>query len=260
MGNLSNLGRIFYGIAVTALGLLIIRYADFPYFLIPPHHGWITDQPILVYIVGALLALAGACIVFGIRTMTVSLILGLALLLVFCFYFVPYQFITTTNYKHYGTWENSAKELAFAGGAFVIAGCFSTGTDNALIRALKKLIPLGTILFALTIISFSIDHFLFAVQAAGYVPAWVPAPVSWIYVTGVALFCSGLAILLNIKAGLAAFLLGAMIFIWVIIVHLPKAVNASFDEHTGEVSSTFIALACCGIAFVIAGNAKKIVL
>ncbi len=257
MGNLTNIGRIFYGLAIAAMGILIIRYADFPYFLIPPKHDWIIDRPIIVYGIGVLLALAGACIVFGIRTMPVSLVLGLVLLLVFCFYFVPYQFIGSANYEHFGAWENAAKELAFAGGAFVIAGCFSIGTDNAMIRALKKLIPLGTILFALTIISFSIDHFLFAEQAAGYVPAWVPAPVSWLYVTGVALFCSGVAILLNIKAGLMAFLLGAMIFIWVIIVHIPKAVNASFDDRTGEVSSAFIALACCGIAFAIAGNAKK---
>jgi hypothetical protein len=51
-----------------------------------------------------------------------------------------------------------------------------------------------------------------------------------------------------------ATLLGAMIFIWVIILHIPKAIAASADDAGGEITSAFLALAYCGIAFVIAGS------
>jgi len=34
MGNLSNPGRIFFGIAIAGMGLLTIYYGDFPYMLI----------------------------------------------------------------------------------------------------------------------------------------------------------------------------------------------------------------------------------
>lgn len=257
MGNLSNIGRIFYGLAIAAIGVLTIYLTDFPYFMIPPNHHWISDLPILIYILGALLTLAGAFIIINIKTMQVSLLLGSLLLLIFCFYFVPYELLVSPNSRHFGAWENAAKEMSLCGGAFVMALGFSNDSQNPLMLFLKKLIPAGPILFSLTIISFSIDHFLYATEAAGYVPSWVPNPVFWLYLTGAALLGSGLAILLKIKAGLAAFLLGSMILIWVIILHIPRVVAAPASDLGGEVSSAFLALACCGIAFVIAGKAKK---
>ena len=90
MGNLSNIGRIFYGAAMAGIGVLTIYYKDFPYMLIPPKHSWIPGLVMLVYISGALLILAGACIVFEKKTKTISLVLGSVLLLIFCFYYIPY--------------------------------------------------------------------------------------------------------------------------------------------------------------------------
>lgn len=240
MGNLTNIGRIFYGIAIAAIGFLTIYYRDFPYFMIPPKHTWITDHVLLVYLSGALLLLAGVCIVLGKKLLPASLLLGTGLLLIFCFYFIPYQLMALSNYRHYGDWENAAKELALAGGALVIA----------------RTKRLGIILFALTIISFSIDHFVYAHEAAGYVPAWVPNPVLWLYITGSALLAAGIAILFDIKRKLGATLLGVMIFIWVIILHIPRVIAGPMD-NSGESSSAFLALAYCGIAFVIAGAARS---
>ena len=68
MRNLSNVGRIFYGIAIAGMGFLTIYYADFPYMLIPPKHSWIPGLVMLAYISGAMLILAGACIVFEKKT------------------------------------------------------------------------------------------------------------------------------------------------------------------------------------------------
>jgi uncharacterized membrane protein len=244
MGNLSNIGRIFYGIAMAAMGLLTIYYRDFPYFLIPPKHSWITDHVLLVYLAGALLFLAGACIVIEKKRMPVSLVLGTVLLAIFCFYFIPYELMSSSNYMHFGDWENAAKELALAAGAIVAAGC-------------KKFIRLGVVLFAITIISFGIDHFLYAKEASDYIPSWVPYHLFWMYFCGLALLASGIAILLNIKPRLSAALLGTMIFIWVVILHIPKALGAPLAENGGEVTSAFLALAYCGIAFVIAGGNRK---
>ena len=254
MGNLSNIGRIFFGIAIAGMGLLTIYYHDFPYMLIPPKHHWITGLVMLAYISGALLVLAGAFIVFEKKTRSISLLLGTVLLLIFCFYFIPYQFMFSTNYMHFGDWENAAKELALSGGAFVIAGCFAGKNESPLFRLLGKLIPSGTILFSITIISFSIDHFLYAREAADYVPSWVPYHLFWIYFCGIALLGSGLAILLKIKQRIAATLLGTMIFIWFIILHIPRVIVSPVVYIGSEVTSALIALAYSGIAFVIAGT------
>ena len=257
MGNLSNIGRIFYGIAMAIMGFLTIFYHDFPYILIPPHRSWIDGLSIVAYVSGAFLLLAGVATAFKKRPMTISLLLGTVLLLVFCFYFVPYEFFVSPNYTRFGAWENAAKELTLASGAFVIAGVFSTKNENPFIRSLRKLIPLGVVVYSLTIISYGIDHFIAGKDAADYIPSWIPAHIFWIYFAGVALLGSGLAILLNIKRRLAATLLGTMIFIWVVILHIPKAIASPMDNQTGEVTSGCLALAYCGIAFVIAGAAKK---
>jgi uncharacterized membrane protein len=246
MGNLSNIGRVFYGIAIAAMGFLTIYYHDFPYMLIPPKHTWLNDHLFIVYISGAFLFVAGAAIVLEKLTMPVSLMLGAVLLAIFCFYFIPYEFFVSSNYMHFGQWENAAKELALAGGAFVIAG-----------RTLRKVYTFGRIVYALTIISFSIDHFIYGKDAADYIPSWIPYHVFWIYFAGVALLAAGIGILLKIRLRLAAALLGAMIFIWVIILHIPKAIANPADDQTGEVTSGLIALAYCGIAWVIAGMANS---
>ncbi|HVU58273.1 MAG TPA: hypothetical protein VHD83_24600 [Puia sp.] len=236
--DLSKMGRIFYGIAIAAMGLLTMYYHRMPYMMIPPKHQWLSDHVIWVYLSGALLLLAGICIALEKQRRQAAFLLGIALLLIFFFYFIPYELMMSPNYKRFGDWENAAKELSLAGGALVIAG--------------RRLAPLGVVIFALTIISFSFDHFLYARQAAGYVPSWVPYPVCWLYLTGAALFCSGIAILLNIKRRLAATLLGVMIFIWIVILHIPYALSAPLARNEGEVTSAFLALAYCGIAFIMA--------
>src|SRR5690348_17933290 len=73
-------GRIFYGLAMAAMGILTICYRDFPYMLIPPKHDWISNHIILLYLSGTLLFLAGACIVLGKKLRLVSLLLGAVLL------------------------------------------------------------------------------------------------------------------------------------------------------------------------------------
>jgi uncharacterized membrane protein YphA (DoxX/SURF4 family) len=256
MRNLNNIGRIFYGVSIAALGFQTMYNRDFPYMLIPPRHSGILELVILTYISGALLILAGASIVFEKGTRPISLLLGSVLLMIFCFYFIPYEIMATSNYMHLGEWDNAEKELALSSGAFIIAGCYSVKNENPFFRFLGKLVPSGTILFCITIISFGIDHFLYAKEVAEYIPSWVSYPMFWAYFAGVALLGSGIAILLKIKLRLAAILLGTMIFIWFIILHIPKVISAPAVQMSGEVTSAFLALAYSGIAFVIAGTHK----
>jgi len=254
MINLSTPGRIFYCLSIAALGFLTLFFHDFPYFFIPAKHVWLSEHLIFVYFSGGLRILAGVCIAFERTAMPISLLLGTVLLLIFCFYFIPYQLISSPNYMRFGDWENAFKELTLAGGAFVIADSYRRKAESPFMAALKKLAPLGSFLFGLSILTFGISHFIYAKEAADYIPAWIPYHLFWMYVTGSALICSSMGIILKIKSRLMATLLGSMIFIWVVILHIPKSMAAPFAENSGEVSSAFLALAYSGIAFVIAGG------
>lgn len=256
MLKLQTTGRIFYGIAIAATGFQTIYYKDFPYYLIPPKHSGIPGLAMLAITFGALLILAGACIVFEIKARQVSLLTGTILLSIFCFYHIPYRFMATTTYMQFGAWENAEKELALACGALIIAGCYSGNNEHSIFRWLGRMIPLGTIFFSLMMIIFGIDHYLYAQDVSEYIPAWIPFPVFWTYFAGTALIGSGIGIILNIKRSLNATLLGSMIFIWFIILHIPKAIASPFEGMGGEVTSAFLALAYSGTAFVIAGRGK----
>ena len=257
MKKLSDAGRVLYGIAIAVIGFETIYNKNFHPYLLPANHSWLPGQAVLAYICGTLLILAGACIVFNIKTRPVSLILGAAFLLIVCFYYIPYEFIATSNYMHLGEWENAEKEFALAGGAFVIAGCFSEKKKTSIFRFLGKLIPFGTIFFSLMIVGFGILHFVYAKQVVDYVPSWASYHLFWIYFAGVALIGSGVGITLNVKRKLAAILLGSMIFIWFISLHIPRIIASPSADLGDEVISAFLALAYSGTAFVIAGAAKK---
>ncbi len=256
MGNLSNTGRIFYGLAIAGMGFPTIYYKSLPYMLLPTQHLLTTA---LAFIFGILIILTGACIAFKKRTRLVSLLLGCLLLLIFCLYYLPYEFMVNPNYMHLVEWDNPGKELALAGGAFVIAGCFSDKNENPANPFWRKVIPFGAILYSIPIICFGTLHFLYAKDVSTLVPLWVPGPVFWTYLAGIGLFGSGVAIILKIKPGLIAALLGTMIFTWFIILHIPRVIAAPVADLEGEVPSAFLALAYSGIAFVIAGATKKII-
>jgi hypothetical protein len=257
MGMLSDAGRIFYGVAIGGLGLQTIYYKDLPYMLIPPTQFTASILTSLAYISGTILVLAGVCIVFEKKPGLVSLVLGSALLLIFCLYYIPYEFMVSPNYRQLGDWDNAEKELSLSGGAFVIAGCYRVKNNNTLTGAMTKLIPFGVIIFSITILSFGIDHFLYAKGVAEYAPSWIPNRIFWVYLAGTGLVGSGIAIMLKIKRGLGAALLGTMIFTWFIILHIPKVIASPFAEAGGEITSAFLALAYSGIAFVISRTAYE---
>jgi hypothetical protein len=257
MGKLFTIGRIFYGIAITEIGLQAIYCRSLPYIVPLPDHFSPSATILLAIIFGLIFTLGGLSVLFMKAARPISLLFGTVLLLLFFLYYIPYELLVSPNYMHFPDWENAEKELAFAGGALFIAGCFSVKKEEGLFRFLAKLIPLGAILFAVTILSFGILHFMLAKEAASYIPAWIPWHLFWMYFCGAALIGSGVAIIFKVKTGLFAMLLGIMIFIWFAILHTPRVIAAPAADMAGELSSAFFALGYSGIAFAISGAGKK---
>lgn len=262
MEKIIQVGRSFYGIALVVYGIQQFVYADFRPVFVPAWQSFLPGLFLWAYIFGIGLIAAGFAVIVEKKGREVSLILGSILLALFCFVHVPYELISDPYSKHLALWTNALKELALAGGAFVMAGSFYKETKKAqknsvLLSTAEKVIPFGKVFFSITMMSFGIVHFLYAETVAKLVPGWIPFPLFWTYLAGVLLIGSGAAICLSIKTKQIAVLLGLSIFLWLLLLHIPRAIATPFTDRGNEVSSAFDALAFSGIAFVIALSGTK---
>ena len=70
--------------------------------------------------------------------------------------------------------------------------------------------------------------------------------------TGLALIAGGTGLLVPPTARLAATLSGVMIFLWVLMLHIPRALSG--PNNANETAGVFEALAMSGIALMVAGS------
>jgi uncharacterized membrane protein len=209
-------------------------------------------------IAGVLLILTGIAFIFQKKPRKIALIFGgILLALVVCWH-TPHQIFFNPFSKYLATWAHALKCLALAGGSFAVANLFSsddTGKSRA-IELLEKVIPAGRIFFSATMILFGVVHFLYPKNVATLVPSWIPWSVFWTYFAAVALIGSGIAIILKIKLKPVGMLLGVMIFIWFVILHIPRAIADPVTGMGNEVTSMFQALGFSGIAFMLMHDKK----
>jgi putative oxidoreductase len=92
----------------------------------------------------------------------------------------------------------------------------------------------GTILYALVIAFFGINHFLNGTGMVAMVPSFIPGKsVFWVYLTGVALILAAISFLTGKQTRLAGILLAIFLLIIVLTVHLPAVINAP-DENAAR--------------------------
>jgi uncharacterized membrane protein YphA (DoxX/SURF4 family) len=265
MVNLIKIGKIFYGIGTIAYGIQQIVIRDFRPAIIPEFPSWMHNYAVFPYVTGVMLFVAGLLIAglikierMNVRSVCICLGSCFLALIILCHF--PYRFVISPyKAKHLGVWTDALKELAFSGGAWVVAGSIGKSIfPNQPISFLKsfadKLLPWGRIFFSVTMISFGIDHFYYTKTVADLVPSWFGIPVFWTYLGGVALIGSGIAIVLKIYIKPVSLLLAAMLFCWFVFLHIPRAIADPFINNGNEIVSAFDALVFCGISLMIANT------
>lgn len=262
MEKLIKASRFSYGMCIASFGIQQFLYGDFRPAILPAWPVWLHASPFWAYLSGAALIIASIFIFLEKKSRTVFLLLGGSFLILFIgFHSIHILFFNIYSPRHLGLWINALKELALSGGAFVMAGSIAekksdSRKKNYLVALLEKLIPVGRIFFSIMLIEFGLSHFYYIETVSGLVPAWIPNPVFWSYFAAVALIGSGIAIILKIKLKLVGLLLATMLFLWVILLHIPRAIAYPYLEKGNEITSVFEALAFCGIAIVISNIQK----
>lgn len=251
MEKYNKLWRLFFAIGLIAIAVQQIILASFVPMMIPQLPPWLPGHLAWVYIFSIALIASCVLIVLEIKARSVSLILGGIFLLLVVIFQIPGQFSGPFNLA---SWTTPFKELTFSGGALVVAGSFPPGNNaSGLVKLLEKLIPLGKYFMAVTMALFGFMHFIYPGFVSTLVPNWIPWHLFWTYFAGIALMAAGIGIILNIMRSLASILLGIMLFLWVIMLHIPLAIA---DPVANEWTSVFEALAFSGIALLIADKQR----
>jgi len=115
----------------------------------------------------------------------------------------------------------------------------------------KVLSTLGRFLFAIPFFVFGVLHLMKGPMMAGYVPAYIPGGVFWVYLVGVAFIAASISILIHKMDELATLLLGILLLIFVVTLHIPGLLNAATMQAT--MGNFLKDTALAGAAFFMSG-------
>jgi uncharacterized membrane protein len=248
-------GRAFYAVGLIGIGLMHFFFRNFPLVIIPNFSAGPPLRLACVYAVGTTLTAAGIAMLFNLKGRKVAVWTGVVFIALVLIAHIPSQ-LSGASATMLGAWTNAIKELALAGGAWIVALSFSQ-EGSELPAWLEKALPLGRYFFAFLLIVFGIDHFLYAKFVAMLVPSWAGSQMFWTYFAGVALISGGLGITVRRVAPLASLLVGVMIFLWVPMLHIPRAIADPYMSVGNEWASVFEATAFSGVAFMLAALSKE---
>jgi uncharacterized membrane protein len=119
-------------------------------------------------------------------------------------------------------WTLTVRELAFGGGAMVLAGSVWP-RENLASRAL---LSLGRVIVACVLIFYAIQHFLFPLFAPGVpleklTPAWVLFPVPLAYIVGFVEVVAGIGLFFRPTTRIAAATAGITLLLLTIFLYVP---------------------------------------
>lgn len=249
---LAVVGRVLFAVGLLSVGLMHFFYTNFPGVTVPEFPAWIPLRLLWVFAIGACLTAAGVAILFNLRGRKIAAWTGVGLLALVLVAHIPYD--ATSQYRAVlGAWTNAFKEMTLAGGAWIAARSL-TKQDGDVPSWLERMLPLGRYFFGITLAVFGFEHFLYTRFVATLVPAWAGSSIFWTYFAGLALIAGGIGIMVNRTARLAALLVGVMIFLWVWMLHVPRAIADPYTNVGNELASVFEALAFSGMALMLAAE------
>lgn len=115
---------------------------------------------------------------------------------------------------------------------------------------------LARIFYALPMAVFGIFHFMDAEHMKSIVPGWLPAPVFWVYLIGLALIAAAVSIVWNKKAKLASLLLALLLLTFVLFIWIPQLGSSDEQQAMTAMSMLLKDFGLMGGALMFAGIAK----
>jgi uncharacterized membrane protein len=247
---IAGLGRLLFAVGLAAFGVLQFIYGDFVPGRAPAWPPAIPGRLAWAWASGAILIVAGPAIVSGVWARWAAIVSGT---MIFVWALLRHLPLILAN-PHGNVLTASGKALALWGGAFAVAGSLPVNGGS-----LEDgwFLLLGRCCLGVFMMLGGIQHFIYPDFVANLIPAWIPGHPFWVYFAAVALIAGGAGLIFPKTVRLAATLTGVMLLLWVVLLHVPRAVAAADPQRRNEWTAVFEALAMSGIAFVLAGSLPR---
>ncbi len=122
---------------------------------------------------------------------------------------------------------------------------------------MNAFLSLGRWLFAIPFAVFGLFHFMNAQAMADYVvPAYMPAKMIWVYLSGAGLIAATVSMLIGKYDKLATTLLAVFLLLLVVMVHLPGAMSGT-EAAQASISMLLKDASLAGAAMMYALNYAK---
>jgi uncharacterized membrane protein len=148
--------------------------------------------------------------------------------------------------------SSTAFQMSAAGLALLAIGLLAAKNDITQARGIDKAVALTHLCVAIPLAAFGAEHLSSAKSMLNMAPSYMPARLFWIYFVGFALIAAALSIATDIHVRWSGLLFGTMMFLFVAMLHLPRAVAAG-----GRIPWTIVIreMSFGGAGWVLAGTA-----
>jgi uncharacterized membrane protein len=239
--------RVSLAVAMIAIGAVSMVYGNdsFIWVLIPDMPGSAT----LVYLCGIVALASGAGLLWepyllpACRTLVIFLLLWLVVLKVPYLLGSPFEVVR---------WESLGETLAILAGALCILATHAGDWEKRRVGFVvgERGIRVARYLLVVALVTFGLAHFAYANMTASLVPRWLPFPHFIAYLTGAASIAAAAGMLFGSYARLATNLEALMLWLFTLLVWIPRVTNAPSDQ--GNWTEWFLSAAIAAGAWVVA--------
>ena len=239
MIRIASAGHAFFAAAMIWLGAMGLSKGDFVQ-LWQPVPEWVPARQALAYLC-AFISLASGIGLLWPRTAALAARVVFASLMVWLVVLrLPNLFFETPVVLVAWTFGATAVMVA---AAWVLYVWFAGDRDRQRVGlfADDRGLRIARALYGVSLVPFGLAHFMYLDATTVLIPRWLPWPVAWAYFTGAAFIAAGLAVTVGVFARLAAALSTLQMFLFGLIVWIPRAwAGALSDFQWGEFVMTWV--------------------
>jgi uncharacterized membrane protein len=151
--------------------------------------------------------------------------------------------------------SRTAVSMCSAGILVFLVALWAAKTDIARTGGLDKIVVLSSLCFAIPLAVFGAEHLSGARFIMLAVPPYMPWRLFWAYFVGFALLSASLSIATKIQVRWSGLLFGVMMFLFVAMLHFPRALASPKDRIAWVIVVREMSFA--GGGWILAGNAMR---